>query len=167
MKYLLFDWGDTLMVDFKQYPGPMAKWPHVEWISGAQEALETLSGTYHCYIASNSGDSDSEMIKKAFDRVNGAHFFDKIYASKNIAYEKPDSRFYQYILDDLKINANEVIMIGNDYIKDICGAKNLGISTVFLSKDKDKSKYPDADIIIDTMHKLPEALNNALLNSCK
>ncbi|MBW6469119.1 MAG: hypothetical protein K0B85_08190 [Coriobacteriia bacterium] len=30
MACVLFDWGDTLMVDCPEYSGPMRAWPHVE-----------------------------------------------------------------------------------------------------------------------------------------
>jgi len=39
----LFDWGDTLMVDFPGVPGKMCNWDVVEAVDGAKEALEHLS----------------------------------------------------------------------------------------------------------------------------
>ncbi len=160
--HLIFDWGDTLMVDDKGQPGPMAYWPNVEWVKGARDALENLYKKFPIYIASNSGFSDTALLKKAFDRVDGEHFFTKIFASKDIGFEKPDSRFFQFIIDDLKIKPSSAIMIGNDYIKDICGGKIAGMKTVFLSDSNDYEKYPNADIIIDSMKDLPEAIEKLL-----
>lgn len=163
--HLIFDWGDTLMVDFKDQPGPMAEWKHVEWIEGAKKAMDELYKKYPCYIGSNSGYSNTELLRKAFERVKGEHYFKKIYASKDIGYEKPDIRFFQYILDDLNIKAHQAIMIGNDYIKDIVGGKSAGMSTIFLSNEKETEKFPKADMIIDNMQKLPKAIND-LNNWC-
>ena len=30
IKAFIFDWGDTVMCDFPEYPGPMVDWPRVE-----------------------------------------------------------------------------------------------------------------------------------------
>lgn len=157
-KYLLFDWGDTLMVDFKDYSGPMAKWPEVAWINGAKEALNKLYKDYYCVIASNSGDSDKELLLKAFERVNGHHFIHKIFASRDIGYEKPNPDFYRFILNSLNITACETLMVGNDYLKDIKAAKIAGIKTIFLTNSNDIESYPEADILIDSMDKLPDAV---------
>jgi FMN phosphatase YigB (HAD superfamily) len=154
-KYLIFDWGDTLMVDYKDQPGPMAEWPHVDWIEGAQKALEELYKDYYCVIGSNSGFSDSILLKKAFERVNGAHYFKKIFASKEIGFEKPDVKFFQYIINDLYTKPGNCIMIGNDYIKDICGGKDAGLLTIFLSAGNSIQDFPKADMIIASMSELP------------
>ncbi|MBS4014591.1 MAG: HAD hydrolase-like protein [Bacteroidetes bacterium] len=154
-KYLIFDWGDTLMVDYKDQPGPMADWPHVDWIDGAQKAMEELYKDYYCVIGSNSGFSDSMLIKKAFERINGDHYFRKIFASKEIGYEKPDLRFFQFIIKELGIKPGNGIMIGNDYIKDICGGKDAGLFTIFLSTNKSATDFPKADRIIGSMAELP------------
>lgn len=39
----LFDWGDTLMVDLKGFPGKMCEWDTVEAVDGAFDTLECLS----------------------------------------------------------------------------------------------------------------------------
>ncbi|NLE77029.1 MAG: HAD family hydrolase, partial [Chloroflexi bacterium] len=44
LQAILFDWGDTLMQDFPQFPGPMAQWPRVAAMPGALEALAALQG---------------------------------------------------------------------------------------------------------------------------
>ena len=156
--HLIFDWGDTLMVDFKDQPGPMAYWPSVEWVKGAKEALEALYKKYPCYIGSNSGYSDKVLLEKAFERVEGEHYFKKIFASKDVGFEKPDPRFFQFVVSDLNIKPSQAIMIGNDYLKDVCGGKVAGMHTVFLSEENNAEKYPKADVIIASMRELPEAI---------
>ncbi len=47
----LFDWGDTLMVDFPGVPGKMCDWEIVEAVTGAKEALAALSKHAQIYIA--------------------------------------------------------------------------------------------------------------------
>lgn len=42
---LLFDWGDTLMVDTLGLPGKIKDWNKVEAVENALETLQTLFGT--------------------------------------------------------------------------------------------------------------------------
>lgn len=65
IKAIIFDWGDTLMRDYKEYSGAMVNWPYVEIISGVKEALDKLNEKYICCVASNEGDSDVELMSKA------------------------------------------------------------------------------------------------------
>ena len=65
IKAIIFDWGDTLMYDYKEYSGAMVNWPHVQIISGVKETLDKLNEKYICCVASNAGDSDVELMEKA------------------------------------------------------------------------------------------------------
>jgi hypothetical protein len=98
---LLFDWGDTLMRDFKDYPGPMKDWPRLEAIPGAAEALAALQPVWILALATNANDSDEADIRAALQRVNLDQFLDRVYCSKNVGHKKPSVAFYQYILVDL------------------------------------------------------------------
>ncbi|MDK9759618.1 HAD family hydrolase, partial [Vibrio sp. D173a] len=68
-KTYLFDWGNTLMVDFPDQSGKMCDWPVVEPIAGAHETLEYLSKYHKVYVATNAADSTELEIKHAFSRV--------------------------------------------------------------------------------------------------
>ena len=56
-KHFLFDWGDTLMVDYPDEEGPMFKWPKVAVVEGAFELLYILSRRAECHVATNAEDS--------------------------------------------------------------------------------------------------------------
>jgi len=58
-KIILFDWGNTVMVDFR-IPGPMFTWDTVAWVCGAENALKRLT-TYTCCLATNAGESDLKL----------------------------------------------------------------------------------------------------------
>ena len=79
VKILLFDWGNTIMVDFN-LPGPMFTWERVAWVPGAEEALKALAGYVLC-IATNAGKSDSEAVKKGLARVGADRYFSFIFSS--------------------------------------------------------------------------------------
>jgi putative hydrolase of the HAD superfamily len=65
----LFDWGDTLMVDFPGVSGKMCDWDIVEAVDGSREVLEHLARHAQIYIATGAAESTELDIRKAFDRV--------------------------------------------------------------------------------------------------
>ena len=62
--------------------------------------------------------------------------FDDLIISSIINKIKPNRDFYQYILDKYNIEANELLFI-DDSIRNIEGAKNLGIETIKVNTDTD------------------------------
>lgn len=46
----LFDWGDTLMVDFPDSTGKMCEWETVQAVSGAKEALAHYLKLHKCIL---------------------------------------------------------------------------------------------------------------------
>jgi FMN phosphatase YigB (HAD superfamily) len=53
-------------------------------------------------------------------------------------------------------------MIGNVYEKDICGAKAVGMKTIFFNEKKLSGDFPDADKIIFSMTELNSAINSLM-----
>ena len=53
--------------------------------------------------------------------------------SEEVGVEKPDPTIFRYALDKFNLNAKEVIMIGDNIIKDIEGASKLGIRSYLVN----------------------------------
>lgn len=158
IRFLLWDWGDTVMRDYPGIPGPMCDWDHVEWIPGAEYALTKLSAIYPCCIATNPGQSDTAAVIRALQRIGADKYFTSFYSSKDLGFEKPDPRFFAEIADRAGFERADCVMIGNNYNKDIEGAHAAGMATVFFNESGSAGKFPDADIIIERMEELPEAI---------
>ncbi|HHZ06774.1 MAG TPA: HAD family hydrolase [Clostridiales bacterium] len=58
--------------------------------------------------------------------------FDGIVISSDEETCKPDSAFYQIILDRYNLKTMETIMIGNDFITDIKGSRDSGIDSMYI-----------------------------------
>ena len=157
IRALLFDWGNTIMVDF-DLPGPMYEWEKIAWVSGAEESLKELSSVYSCYIATNAGQSDADAVLKGLSRVGAEKYFSGIFASSDLGHEKPSPDFFREISSTLNIPFEELVMIGDNYIKDIEGAGKCGIKTVFLNHQPGPENFPMADAIIHSMQELPYAI---------
>lgn len=92
-KTYLFDWGDTLMVNFPDQSGKMCDWPIVEPIDGALETLEYLSKHYRVYIATNAADSSEQEIQQAFSRVGLDKFISGYFCKANLGVDKASPDF--------------------------------------------------------------------------
>jgi len=69
IRAVLLDWGDTLMRDLRRYEGPMAEWPEVEPVPGADEALAALAPRYTIAVASNTDFSNAPLVLAALARI--------------------------------------------------------------------------------------------------
>ena len=61
-----------------------------------------------------------------------ASYFDDIFISSSCGVKKPDAGFYQMLLEKHQIDVKTAVMIGNDAISDIAGAKGVGLSTFYI-----------------------------------
>jgi FMN phosphatase YigB (HAD superfamily) len=156
VKAIIFDWGDTLMRDLPNWQGPMAFWPEVEIVDGVTEALEALAPSLVCCVASNAGASDAELMGLALERGGIRANFHHLFTSKELGAVKPDSRFFTEALQRIGVAPNECVMVGNDYEKDIAGAKQAGLHTVWLVAGASvPAESGHADYVIRRMDELP------------
>jgi HAD superfamily hydrolase (TIGR01662 family) len=130
---LLFDWGDTLMRDFKQFTGPMQAWPRLEAVPGAVETLALLHSSWTIALATNAADSDEAAIRAALRRVGLDAWIDRIYCFANVGFRKPDPAFFRYILADLGLDPRRVCMVGDNFALDVLGANACGLRAVWFN----------------------------------
>lgn len=157
---ILFDWGDTLMRDFKEFRGPMKDWPHLEAVPGAAETLTTLHPDWTLALATNAADSDEKDIRLALRRVNLERWLDKVYCFRKISHKKPSLAFFQYILDDLKLTARSICMVGDNYEADILGANACGIRAVWFNEHSIEVWEDDLQRTIHELVALPGCLKS-------
>jgi HAD superfamily hydrolase (TIGR01509 family) len=156
---LVFDWGDTIMVDFA-LPGPMERWEKVAWIPGVEETLPGLHERYTTCIATSAAHSGTEEMVRALKRVGAEKYFHHFFSSNDLGFMKPDPRFFSSILEKMKIRPEESVMIGNLYDKDITGAKQCGMHTVLLDASIRRADVPLADFVMRHFTELPEILRS-------
>ncbi|MCX6252813.1 MAG: HAD family hydrolase [Bacteroidetes bacterium] len=154
---LIFDWGDTIMIDFC-LPGPMIEWDRIEWVPGAETALQKVSMKYFCCIASNAPASDTQGMISALRVVDADQYFQYFITSKEIGAEKPDLKFFKTVCEQIGFPPEKCLMIGDKYEKDIVGAKKSGMKTVLFNKAGLQQPFPLADAVITDMAELPEVI---------
>lgn len=62
-----------------------------------------------------------------YNKLELYKYFDNIFTSYEIGYEKPNIKCYEYINNKYQFNKNEILMIGDSIDKDCKGAINFGI----------------------------------------
>lgn len=130
---IVFDIGNTLIQVDDKACGKMIDWPELKIIQGADLVLKTLSQKYQIIIASNAEDSDATDLSKALYRVGLDPFINQYFTIKELQAKKPDLTFYNNLLKALNIAPDQMIMIGDDYQKDILPAITCGMHTIWFN----------------------------------
>ncbi len=146
----LFDWGDTLMIDFAGVPGKMCDWAHVEAVDGAAALLARLSQHARIYIATGAADSRPEEIQRAFERVGLDHYLSGYFCKANLGLEKGSPQFYQAILAQLETQPEHAAMVGDSLEKDILPAAAAGLRTIWFNRTA-KPAHPTPSQIISSL----------------
>ena len=158
IKAIVFDWGDTVMRDLP-FKGAMKDWPFVAIIPDVKDAILKLRNDYIIILASNAGDSTSEDIITALDRVGLKDLFHHVFSSKDLGVEKPNVQFFELIKEQLEIKPEELIMIGNNCQKDIKGAKKAGWNTIWFNENEAQTtECQEADMSLFFMGALDELI---------
>ena len=117
------------------------------FMDGAVELLETLSGEYRLYLATNG---TSNVQKSRISSSDISKYFQGIYISEDVGYNKPDPRYFEACFKDIpSFIREETVMIGDSLTSDIKGGINAGIKTVWFNyegKSRDDSIVPDYEV---------------------
>ena len=157
IKAVLFDWGNTLMIDFHDQTGPMYRWNKIEAVKNAEACLSKLSVEFPCYIATNAKDSSKEDIIKALTRVNIGKYITDIFCYKEIGYEKPTRDFYNFIFKKLSLAPHEIVLIGDDLETDFKGAMRNGVCGILFDPD---DKNAGAGLRIKDLLEIHDVINS-------
>jgi len=129
----LFDWGDTLMVDFQDQQGKMCHWSKVQAVDGALEVLAELSKNNLIYVATNAADSTETEIQEAFERVGLAQYIDGYFCKANLDIGKGTPEFFGRIIKSLNVSPEMITMVGDSFENDIAPAISAGIHVIWLN----------------------------------
>ncbi len=123
---------------------------YIRLYDGAAELLGVLRANgQNVYLLSNA---QSIFTMDELDRLGIADLFDGIYLSSDYGCKKPDRRFYEVLLRERGIDPASAVMVGNDGVCDIRGARAVGLSTVYLRSNlSPREPTPEADYALGEM----------------
>ena len=98
-----------------------------------KRVLDELRPTYRMALVSDAQPCYALPEMKA---VGLDGYFDPIIISAHYGFRKPDTRLMGKALDIMKLHPAEVICVGNDMYRDIYGASQLGIKTIFVDSNQ-------------------------------
>jgi YjjG family noncanonical pyrimidine nucleotidase len=100
---------------------------------GAVETLEYLRENYGLTVVTNGFD-EIQNIKMSSGNLH--QYFDHVITSQKAGHRKPAREIFDYALKMNGANHYEAIMIGDNLITDIGGAKNASIDTVLFNPEQ-------------------------------
>ena len=120
----------------------------------AKDVLEALSvkGFTHI-IASNHIPKLSEIL----DQLEISNYFEAVYTSGMIGFEKPNRHFFDAIFNDVPRD-QIALMIGDSYERDIKGAIDVGINGIWFNRTADDQKTDESVSTIRDLSELPDLL---------
>lgn len=92
--------------------------------------------------------------------MNYHHFFDCVVTHDDSGERKPSPKPFKIILEKLGVNADEAIMVGDWFERDMIGAKNVGIFTAYAKYGAVKPlDNTEADYTLKSISNLIEIIN--------
>ncbi len=134
---VIFDWGDTLMRDFPHYEGPMLEWPEIEVLPGVAPTLKELKPDFTLAVASSARSSNGEMLRRALQRGQIAHYFNFFLTGQELKSQKPHLDFFRNICRKVGYPPGQCLMVGDNLEKDIIPARRLGMKAAWLTAEKE------------------------------
>ncbi|GMI99901.1 hypothetical protein like AT1G14310 [Hibiscus trionum] len=74
-------------------------------------------------------------LRKVLKELNVIDLFDAVIISSEVGYEKPDARIFKAALDQIDMEADKVVHVGDDLKADKVGANAVGIDCWLWGKD--------------------------------
>ena len=115
-------------------------------VEGAIEVLEYLKSKG--YILSIISNGFVEVQYTKLRRSGLLSYFDYVFLSEEIGYQKPDIRFFNAVLEKLRVQPADCVVIGDNLQTDIKGAQNVNIKAIFFANNLEISDVDVSEIIV-------------------
>ena len=99
------------------------------------EILKYLQGKYSMHVLTN-GFEEVQHVK--LKNCGLTPYFDKVITSEKVGVLKPNPQIFKYALTETGAKSQETLMIGDDLLTDISGARNSDIDQVYFNPKKTK-----------------------------
>jgi HAD superfamily hydrolase (TIGR01509 family) len=157
---VLFDVGDTLLDEGRGFDGGDPLLP------GVRRTLAEISPQFPMAILSNTRSSTRTEVAALLSTLGIARFFKAIVTSSDIGWRKPHPLAFEAALAALGAPPTATVMVGNDLVADIAGAKAMGMRTIHFRWSPRYRNDPESEterptLIIQEFDELPVALERA------
>ncbi len=136
---------DELM---KSYPHKLRVYPDtvptLEWLKDEGYKLGVIT-------------SGPAYQKLKLELIGLSGYFDVIVTREDVKAIKPEPKIFLHALETLGVQPAEALMVGDSLSQDVYGAKNVGMTAVWINRDGEPG-YHMADYEIRTLHELRKIL---------
>lgn len=115
---------------------------------GLDSFLKSVQSKELCLITDQTADIQFQKVKK----LKLERYIQLMVTSEEAGIEKPDPKVFRIALKKLNLKTHEVVMIGDDFKKDILGASRLGMQSVWFNANKSREKYSKRLNIIECVN---------------
>lgn len=157
---ICFDSGDTIIDESTEIKNDAGVTLKVDLMPGAAQMLHDLKhrGYKLALVSDGPGGKENNSLWQ-----HGLwDLFDVHAMSGDVGVSKPDPGIFQYVLNQLEIPPEEyhrVMMVGNHLTRDIKGANQLGLISVWMNWSPRRSKIPADDLEVPNYEiKAPDEL---------
>ena len=141
VRAVCFDWGGTLMSEDGPPDVPMALWPVVRSIEGADACLRALEGRLPLAIATNAGVSGRQMIEAALERVGLRRYFGHVFCFAEIGLRKSHPGFWDVVTQTLGLPAQRIAMVGDGWEEDALRPRQFGIQAAWFDPAGEADRF--------------------------
>lgn len=127
------------------------------WCPGADEALTALAANYKLGMVTNG---IPDVQRKKIDETGLAERFHALVISGELGEGKPNRGIYEHALQLMGSTAEQTIMVGDNYRRDVLGPQAMGIRGVWISMGRDKPEGDEPWLTVESLSELPELLAN-------
>ena len=101
------------------------------FLSGAEEAVASLSKKYRLFLASNG---TASVQKGRMTSANLYRFFEQVFVSQELGHNKPSKAYFDAAFARIPgFDPEKCLMVGDSLTSDILGGINAGIRTVWVN----------------------------------
>ena len=127
------------------------------FLPGAEEAVDSLSGKYRLFLASNG---TASVQQGRMTSANLYRFFEKVFVSQELGANKPAKEFFERATAQIPgYDPAKAMMVGDSLTSDILGGINAGMKTCWVNPNHlpANAEIP-ADYEIESLAQLEELL---------
>ena len=166
IRWLLLDWGNTLMRVFPEAKASMAEWPVIELMPGVRTILPALKKAgFHLALISNAENSDVSQVRKALRRTGIDELIERIYLARELDSRKPEAEFFSAVLRDLECSPSQALVVGDTLIDDVIGAQRAGIQAIWFRPGRERMADFPLCPCIHHFAELPACLSSLISGS--
>jgi len=123
---------------------------------------EVVSQLHEKYRLAALSDGQSAWAVPELHAVGLLKYFSPVIVSGDVGYRKPDRRIFESALAGMGLAASEVLFVGNNLYRDIFGAQQVGMKTVYYRANglEERNREDGGDVRADyDIHGFSEVLH--------